>query len=114
MASKNRPAASDGRGVKIPIPPTHWWPVAARKAADDRAKRLGIRAPGIRSLTKELQSAGVATDEDTVGRCLRGDIITWDVAIPLSRILEIPPPAVLPSTMEERSPLRVATTSVLC
>lgn len=70
-------------------------------AAEARAAKLGIRSPGIRSLTEELARAGVQTDEDTVGRNLRGDIVTWEVAVPLSRILEIPPPAVIPENDDE-------------
>lgn len=41
------------------------------------------------------------TDEEVIGRCLRGELITWDVAIPLSRILAIPPPAALAATPKE-------------
>lgn len=70
-------------------------------AAQARAKKLGIRAPGLRSLAAELRKAGVDSDEDTVGRNLRGEIVTWDVAVPLSAILGIAPPAVMPESDDE-------------
>ncbi len=97
MAAKN--LASAERGVRIPLPAGHWWPILAAKAAAARAKERGLRAPGIRDLARELAATGVTVD--TVGRCLRGEIVTWDVAIPLSRILGIPAPARLPATPEE-------------
>lgn len=99
MAAKNQTAGE--RGVRIPLGRDHWWPAMASKAAVGRAKKLGIRAPGVRDLARELSEAGVTVDEDTVGRCLRGEIVTWDVAIPLSRIPGIPAPARLPASPKE-------------
>lgn len=98
MAARN---TTTPRPVRIPIGAESWWPRQAMAAAEARAAKLGIRSPGIRSLTEELARAGVQTDEDTVGRNLRGDIVTWEVAVPLSRILEIPPPAVIPENDDE-------------
>ena len=49
--------------------------------------------PGYRKLTADLAAMGVDTDEDTVGRCLRGEIVTWELATPLSKLLDVPPPA---------------------
>ena len=89
------------RGTRIPLPPGHWWPVEARKAAERRAEKLGIRPPGIRSLVDALAEMKVKIDEDTLGRCLRGEIVTWEVAVPLSKILGIPPPAIIPTSPED-------------
>lgn len=99
MASKN--PVDLGRGVRIPIGKDDWWPVAAMAAATKRAKMLGIRAPGTRSLTNALIERGIDADEDKVGRCLSGKIVTWDIAAPLSEILEIPPPVELPRSRDE-------------
>jgi hypothetical protein len=99
--SEKKTTRPDPRGVRIPLDPTHWWPAAATKAAHDRARKLGIRAPGVRDLNLHLRRMGVDVDEDTVGRCLRGEIVTWEVAVPLSKILGIPAPVVMPTTQEE-------------
>lgn len=99
MAAKNSHTIS--RGVRIPVDPAGWWVTAIRADADARAKDLGIRAPGIRDLTAELVRRGVDAGEDDVGRCLRGEIVTWEIARPLSEILGVPPPAQMPATLEE-------------
>lgn len=95
------PSKPEPRGVKIPINSSHWWPERAMRVAVERARARGIRAPGIRDLTRLLNDQGVDCDEDTVGRCLRGEIVTWEVAIPLSKILGIPAPVIMPETPEE-------------
>jgi len=87
--------------VRIPLPPRHWWPARAREAAEQRAERLGIRKPGIRSLVEALGDERVEVDEDTISRCLKGEIVTWEVAIPLSKILGIAPPAIIAATPDE-------------
>jgi hypothetical protein len=89
------------RGVRIPIDKESWWPTAARAAADKRAKEKGLRPPGVRDLTAEICAMGVDTDEDAVGRCLRGEIVTWEIAKPMSTILGIPPPAHMPTSLAE-------------
>lgn len=89
------------RGTRIPLPPGHWWPVAALEAANRRADGLKIRRPGYRSLAADLAAVGVDADEDTVGRCLRGEIVTWELAVPLSKLLDIPAPATIASTMDD-------------
>lgn len=99
MAAKN-PTAQP-RPVRIPIGKGSWWQVAAMAAAVKRARELNIREPGIRSLAEKLAEVGVVTDEDTVGRNLRGEIVTWDVAVPLSKILGIAPPAIIPENDDE-------------
>lgn len=81
MAARNAGAAP--RGVRIPIDRESWWPEAAKAAADKRAREKGLRPPGIRDLTAEIHAMGVETDEDSVGRCLRGEIVTWEIARPL-------------------------------
>ena len=97
MPTKNPPP----RGVRIPIDSDHWWARAIREAADRRADELGIRRPGLRRIVADLGTQGVETDEYTVGRCLRGEIVTWDVAIPLSKLLGIPAPAQVARTQAE-------------
>lgn len=87
--------------MRIPLPAGHWWPTAARAAAELRAEKLGIRKPGIRSLVDALAKEKVEVDEDTVSRCLKGEIVTWDVAVPLSKILGISPPAIIAATADE-------------
>ena len=99
MAAKN--SADSPRPSRIPIDSGSWWPRRAMDAAVERARGLGIRAPGLRSLAAELRTRGVQADEDTVGRNLRGEIVTWEVAVPLSAILGIAPPAVMPETDDE-------------
>ncbi len=89
------------RGVRIPIPSGHWWPAAARAAANKRADDMEIRRPGLRNLAAELCAQGLDVDEDTIGRCIRGEIVTWDVAVPLSKLLNIPPPAQVSRTQAE-------------
>lgn len=99
MAAKNQ--GDPGRGMRIPVGQGDWWPVRARAAADARAKALGIRAPGIRSLTDELRKTVEDATEDKVGRAINGEVVTWEIADGLSTILGIPPPAQLPRNADE-------------
>lgn len=78
-----------------------WWPVQIRAAAEKRAKELGIRAPGARNLTDELAKIGIEVTEDKVGRAINGEVVTWELADGLSRILGVPPPAQLPRNADE-------------
>lgn len=87
--------------MRIPLPAGHWWPAEARQAAEQRAEKLKIRKPGIRSLCDALAKIKIDVDEDTVSRCLKGELVTWDVAIPLSKILGISPPAIIATTPDE-------------
>ena len=99
MAAKNQ--GEQGRGLRLPVGHGDWWPVRAREAALARAKRLGIRPPGTRSLRDEVIKLGVDVTEDKVGRALSGDVVTWEIADALSTVLEIPPPAQLPRNADE-------------
>lgn len=78
-----------------------WWLVQIRAAAEKRAKELGIRAPGARNLTDELAKIGIEVTEDKVGRAINGEVVTWELADGLSRILGVPPPAQLPRNADE-------------
>lgn len=91
----------DPRGVRIPLPEGHWWPAAAMAAANARAERLKIRRPGYRSLVDELRKLGVEANDDSVRRCLTGEIVTWEIATPLSRLLGIRPPATISASPDE-------------
>lgn len=92
---------TDGRGVRIPISKEHWWVAEIKAAADARAARLGLRRPGLRDLVRELSERGTNVDETALGRCVNGDLVTWEIAIPLSRILGVPPPAAIARTIHE-------------
>ncbi len=94
-------ARTDDRGVRIPLPPGHWWVTEIRAAADRRAERLGLRSPGLRDLARELADQGTIIDEIALGRCVSGQLVTWEVAIPLSRVLGVPPPAAIARTIQE-------------
>lgn len=91
----------DPRGVRIPLPPGHWWPPAAMEAANARADQLKIRRPGYRSITQELIGWGVEADEDKVRRCITGEIVTWDLALPISKLLGIRPPAMITMSADD-------------
>jgi hypothetical protein len=92
---------TDDRGIRIPLPPGHWWVAEIRAAADRRAERLGIRRPGLRDLARELAQQGTVIDEIALGRCVNGQLVTWEVALPLSRVLGVPPPAAIARTIAE-------------
>lgn len=74
---------------------------AVQAAVSKRNSELGLRAPGVRDLTKALANAGVEASEDQVARCIKGEVVTWDIALPLSKLLDIPPPAAIAKTMNE-------------
>lgn len=93
--------STEGRGVRIPISKDHWWVAVIRAAADERAERLGLRRPGLRDLAREMSERGTTVDETALGRCVSGDLVTWEIAIPLSRILGVPPPAAIARTIQE-------------
>lgn len=94
-------ARSEARGIRIPLPRDHWWVTEIREAANQRAERLGLRRPGLRSLLSELEKRGTRTDEVSLGRCVNGELVSWELALPLSSILGVPPPAAIARTIQE-------------
>lgn len=94
------------RGGAIPLPDDHWWPPYAFAAIEERARRAKRKQLGWRELAAELVAAGVThADDDKVRRCVTRNengvyIVTWEIAIPLSRLLGILPPAFIADTRE--------------
>jgi hypothetical protein len=97
------------RPVAIPLPDGHWWPPRAQEAMIEWARKNDVRrAPGWRELHAKVRAAGVKTSEDTVRRCVLGDLVTWDVATAVSKILGIDPPAVIAVTEDHAKALAQA------
>ena len=90
--------AAGQNGPGLPLHPEHWWRDALRRGVARYVKRHGIRAPGARRITSELAKAGIDVSEDTVRRALdpKARMFSLELVGPLSKILRIPPPVILP------------------
>jgi hypothetical protein len=94
----NRKGDPESRQSTIPLPEGHWWPAAAQAAVD--ARKTG-KQPGWQGYADQLVKRGVpGANVDKVKRCVLGTHVTWEIAEPLSRLLDIPPPAFIAESRE--------------
>lgn len=85
----------------IPIPPGHWYRARLREAVDAFVVARKIRHPGVREICAELAKLGVDANEDRVGRYLAQKAFAVDLVGPVSRVLGIPPFAIIADTEDQ-------------
>jgi hypothetical protein len=104
-----KPHENEPRGSRLPLPPDHWWRTRVLVAMEAWAKDRRLRRPGWRALAAAVAKQPDVDLPDTpsaleiaVSRCVKGENVTWEMAIPISRVLGLPPPATI-STSEEHA-----------